>query len=163
MALWGNNDSVYADGTVTVDYSAKTVTGSGTTFTSGNGVEVGQVITITGHGSAVISGITSATLVSVASTNGLSGNAVSGVAYVISEQPSFLVGDTNWGGNEIYGVDEIEVGVAATTEYAVTHEGWVGLTTYNDCHGELRVKHEVIVAGGILTTTDAEDTIFADS
>lgn len=164
MALWGNKDSVYADGTVTVDYSAATVTGSGTTFTPAtSGIATGNVITITGHGSAVISGITSATLISIASTSGLSGSAISGVAYVISEQPSFLVGDTNWGGNEIYGVDEIEVGVAATTEYAVTHEGWVGLTTYTDAHGNLRVKHEVIVAGGILTTTDAEDTIFADS
>ena len=163
MALWGNNDSVYADGTVTVDYSAKTVTGSGTTFTSGNGVEVGQVITITGHGSAVISGITSATLVSVASTNGLSGSEVSGVAYVISEQPVYLVEDTNWGQNEIYGVDKTEVGVAATTAFAVAHSGWVGMTTYVDTHGILRVKHEVIVAGSITGDADTDDAKFADS
>ena len=134
MALWGNNDSVYADGTVTVDYSAKTVTGSGTTFTSGNGVEVGQVITITGHGSAVI-----------------------------SEQPVYLVEDTNWGQNEIYGVDKTEVGVAATTEFAVAHSGWVGMTTYVDTHGNLRVKHEVIVAGSITGDADTDDTKFADS
>jgi hypothetical protein len=29
--------------------------------------------------------------------------------------------------------------------------------TYIDTHGNLRVKSEVLVAGGILTTTDAPD------
>jgi len=65
---------------------------------------------------------------------------------------------------DVFGVDEIEVGVAATTAYAVTHSGWVGIQTYIDCHGNLRVKNEVLVAGGILTTTDAsDDTQFPDS
>ena len=58
----------------------------------------------------------------------------------------------------VYGVDELEVGVAATTAYAVTHSGWVAIgATYVDSEGNLRVKHEVLVAGGILTTTDADD------
>lgn len=65
---------------------------------------------------------------------------------------------------DVFGVDEIEVGIAATTPYAVSHSGWVGIMTYIDCNGSLRVKHEVLVAGGILTTTDAsDDALFADS
>ena len=64
----------------------------------------------------------------------------------------------------VFGVDYLEVGVAATTAYAVGHSGWVGVTTYIDCHGSLRVKHEVLVAGGILTTTDAaDDALFPES
>ena len=58
----------------------------------------------------------------------------------------------------------MEVGVAATTTvgskagaYAVAHSGWVGVTTYVDGHGNLRVKSEVLVAGGISTTADAAD------
>ena len=57
----------------------------------------------------------------------------------------------------VYGVDHLEVGVAATTDFAVGHSGWVGITTYVDTHGNLRVKHEVLVAGGILTTADSAD------
>ena len=65
---------------------------------------------------------------------------------------------------DVFGVDRIEVGVAATTKYAVAHSGWVGIMTYIDTHGNLRVKSEVLVAGGILTTTDAaDDTRFPDS
>jgi hypothetical protein len=65
---------------------------------------------------------------------------------------------------DVFGVDRIEVGVAATTKYAVAHSGWVGIMTYIDTHGNLRVKSEVLVAGGILTTTDAsDDALFPDS
>ena len=59
----------------------------------------------------------------------------------------------------VFGVDSIEVGIAETTAYAVPHSGWVGIMTYIDCHGNLRVKSEVLVAGGILTTTDAVDDL----
>ena len=72
----------------------------------------------------------------------------------------------------IYGVDEGEVGVARTTAYSVAHGGWVGLTTYNDCDGNLRVKSEVLVAmSGISTGSTAygsagdaaDDTFFGDA
>ena len=44
MALWGNNDNLVSNGTVTLNYDTKTVTGSGTTFGSvGFGV-TGDVI-----------------------------------------------------------------------------------------------------------------------
>ena len=68
----------------------------------------------------------------------------------------------------VFGVDATEVGVAATTAvggkegaYAVAHSGWVGVTTYIDCHGNLRVKSEVLVAGGI-TGDAADDARFAE-
>jgi hypothetical protein len=166
MALWGNKDSVYADGTVGVDYSALTVTGTATTFTTA-GISAGDVISIgVGYtfGEAVVAAVDSNTQLSIASTSFLSGSVISGATYNISQKPIYTLGDSNYGSAEIYGIDEIEVGVAATTAYAVTHEGWVGVTTYTDAHGNLRVKHEVLVAGGISTTADAsDDTFFPES
>ena len=72
----------------------------------------------------------------------------------------------NTGGyfKDVFGVDFVEVGVATATAYAVPHSGWVGIMTYVDTHGNLRVKSEVLVASGILSTTDADDDAkFADS
>lgn len=38
----------------------------------------------------------------------------------------------------------------------ITHQGWVGVTTYIDNHGTLRVKNEVLVAmSGISTDLSA--------
>ena len=62
----------------------------------------------------------------------------------------------------VFGVDETEVGVAATTAYAVSHEGWVGITTYTDTHGRLRVKSEVLVAIGITGLDQADDAVFPE-
>jgi len=62
----------------------------------------------------------------------------------------------------VYGVDATEVGVAATTAYAVSHEGWVGITTYTDTHGNLRVKSEVLVAIGITGLDQADDAVFSE-
>ena len=171
MSLWGTADAVYATGTITVDYSTKTVTGSGTTFTN---AAAGDVISIgvgNTFGEAVISGITSDTILSIASTQFLSGAAIAGVAYTVSQKPKYTLHDTNYGAADIYGIDTLEVGVAATTKFAVAHAGWVGITTYNDMHGNLRVKSEVLVAmSGISTGTTsagvdgdaADDAAFTD-
>ena len=160
MALWGNKDSFGSlAGTVTVDYANLIINGTTTTFVTA-GIAAGDVISIgvgNTFGEAVVAGVTSETQISIASTGGLSGLAISGIAYTVSQKPVYTIGDSNWGASEIYGVDSVEVGLAATTAFAVTHEGWVGLTTYTDTHGRVRVKHEVLVAGGILTTFDAED------
>jgi hypothetical protein len=181
MALWGNTDLVYDAGTIEVDFATKTVVGSGTTF---NGpVGEGDVITVGAgatYGYATIIGVTSTTL-SIASTAGFVAGlstVPAGTTYFVSQEPSYTILDSTYRAPEektvgystnpvttaVYGVDEIEVGVAATTEYAVGHSGWVGVTTYVDMHGRLRVKHEVLVASGILTTSDAsDDTIFPDA
>jgi len=62
----------------------------------------------------------------------------------------------------VYGVDETEVGLAATTAYAVTHGGWVGITTYVDVHGTLRVKSETLVAIGITGLDQNDDAVFPE-
>ena len=176
MALWGNKDSVYSAGTVDVNLGTNTVTGTSGVVTFTSAVSEGDVITVGAgatYGYAVVTGVTSTTL-SIASTAGfVSGlSTVSGSTYNISEEPIYTLGDSHYAAPEakadyfsgVFGIDEIEVGVAATTAYAVGHSGWVGVTTYIDCHGSLRVKHEVLVAGGILTTTDADDdALFPDS
>jgi hypothetical protein len=174
MSLWGNKDLVYADGTVVVNLDTKTITGTGVTFDTA-GISTGNVITVGAgatYGYAVVTAFTSTTL-SIASTEGfVSGlTTVPSTTYEISEEPIFTVGDSHYRAPEaktsgfstspvttsVYGVDRLEVGVAATTAFAVAHSGWVGITTYIDTHGNLRVKSEVLVAGGILTTTDSAD------
>ena len=182
MSLWGNKDSVYSDGTVNVNLGTNTITGTTGVVTFTSAVSAGDVITVgTGatYGYAVITGVTSTSL-SIGSTAGfVSGlTTVSGSTYNISEEPIYTLGDSTYRAPEsktsgysanpfftgVFGVDAVEVGVAATTAYAVGHSGWVGVTTYTDMHGNLRVKHEVLVAGGILTTTDAaDDAQFPDS
>jgi hypothetical protein len=181
MALWGNKDLVYSDGTVDVNLGTATITGTVgvVTFTTA-GISTGNVVTVGAgatYGYAVVTGFTSTTI-SIASTAGfVSGLAtVSGSTYAISEEPLYTVVDSHYRAPEakadffsgVFGVDKTEVGVAATTTvsgkagaYAVAHSGWVGVTTYVDGHGNLRVKSEVLVAGNI-TGDAADDTRFAE-
>jgi hypothetical protein len=184
MSLWGNKDSVYSAGTIAVNLATKTVTGATgvVTFTTA-GISTGDVITVgTGatYGYAVITGFTSTTISIASTANFVSGltTVPSGTTYNISEEPIYTLGDSIYRAPEskttgfstspvftgVFGVDANEVGVAATTDFAVTHSGWVGIMTYVDAHGNFRVKHEVLVAGGISTTSDAsDDALFADS
>ena len=190
MSLWGNKDSVYSSGTVNVDFGTKTVTGTVGVVTFTSAVSEGDVITVGAgatYGYAVIIGVTSTTL-SIASTAGfVSGLAtVADATYNISEEPIYTLGDSIYRAPEsktvgystspvftgVFGVSAEEVGAAATitvggkaSAYAVSHSGWVGVTTYIDTHGNLRVKSEVLVAGGIDSAagTDADDdTRFPD-
>lgn len=190
MALWGNKDLVYSDGTIRINLGTKVITGSGTTFTTA-GIGTGDVITVGAgatYGYAVISAITSNTQLSIASTqyfvSGIT-TVPSGTSYSISQEPIYTLGDSVYRAPEsktvgtstvftaVLGVDANEVGTARTitvggkaAAYAVAHSGWVGVTTYIDTHGNLRVKSEVLVAGGIDTaggTDAADDTRFPDS
>jgi hypothetical protein len=52
----------------------------------------------------------------------------------------------------IYGVAEGGMDSAAGTVYELTHEGWVGIQTYMDAEGNLRVKKETLVAMSGITT-----------
>ena len=54
----------------------------------------------------------------------------------------------------VYGVANVGKDEAAGTQYAVDSTGWVGVTTYTDCSGNLRVKKEVLVAMSGITTGD---------
>jgi hypothetical protein len=182
MSLWGDKDLVTSTGTISIDFASKTVTGAGTTFTD-DGVTQGDVISVGAgatYGFAVVDSVTNNGSLTIYSTDYF----VAGVTTVpalttfeISQEPLYAMADTAYAAPEVqtglstnpvtrvvYGVDEIEAGIAATTAYAVTHSGWVGITSYIDMHGNLRVKNEVLVAGGILTTSDADDdTVFPDS
>ena len=50
----------------------------------------------------------------------------------------------------IYGVSTTDAQLfdGSTTEYRTEGSGWVGVTTFVDCHGNLRVKKETLVAIG---------------
>jgi len=192
MALWGTADSLYSIGTVGVNYENKEIIGSGTSFTA-EGISAGDLITIGAggtFGSAVISGITSDLLISIATTQYLTGKVISGVAYSISEKPIYTLEDSNYSSNvvgvtttvpkhDVYGIDVYETGLLApgasglSTQYGGFHAGWVGIHTYIDTDGNLRVKTETLVAsssisGGTFPTyTSAgdatDDSIFADA
>ena len=188
MALWGNKDSVYSDGTITVNLSTKKVERVGTSATfntagisTGNVISVGAGVT---YGYAVITAVDSVGTLSIASTDGFQGIAtVPATTYAISEEPLYTVVDSHYRAPEakttgfstspvftsVFGVDRTEVGIARTATvgskagaYAVAHSGWVGVTTYIDGHGNLRVKSEVLVAGNI-SGDAADDARFADS
>jgi hypothetical protein len=186
MALWGIADSLYSAGTVTVDYAAKTITGTATSFTSA-GISAGDVITIGvggTFGSAVISGITSSTVISIATTQYLSGAPIAGVAYSLSEKPIYTLEDSGYQYSadpkrEVYGVDKFEIATLSpgasgvATQYGGIHAGWVGIITYVDMHGNLRVKSETLVAMSEITSGTsatfvaagdaADDAILADA
>ena len=166
MALWGNNDNVGSGGTVSLNYSTFVVTGSGTTFGNTGAAKTGDVIRFgfrgnggTYFGDAVIVGIASTTQLTIGSTAGLSGAAIAGTSFYVSELPKYTVLDSSyseasWGTNDkiVYGISTDSV---ATTYQGFTHQGWVGVTTYNDSDGNLRVKSEVLVAmSGITTGSD---------
>ena len=170
MALWGNKDTVYSSGKVNCTTAGVLTKESGTVaWTSGNGVKVGQVVTLAtdgaGAGEGIIKSIDSATQITLSNLN-LPG-AFSDVDYEIREKPVSTVNTTQYGISEIYGVDTTEQTVANAAsgdarKYAPAHAGWVGITTYNDMHGNFRVNTETLVAGSTITA-DAEDTIFPDS
>lgn len=175
MALWGKADSIYSPGTVTLNYSTKVITGSGTSFLAAT---VGSVISIgvgATYGQAVISAITSNTQISIATTQYLSGSAIAGIAYTMSQKPVYTLEDKNYDINQtsssgltnyVEGVDEFEAAALKYTgsKYAVAHAGWVGVHTYVDMHGNLRVKSETLVAmSGISTLDSATYTTFGDA
>ena len=100
MALWGRDDNIETHPltqTVALDYSTGVVTGTGTTF--GTFGKVGDIIRFgirnnrgggkTGiyFGDAVIKEVTSATSVKIASTDSLTGAAIAGTSFYLSELP----------------------------------------------------------------------------
>ena len=136
MSLWGKSESLAAgSGTVVINLSTKAVTGTNSTFLD---TMVGKVITVGAAGTcgeAVIASRSSATAISIASTQFLvpdgSGN-VTGVAYTVTEKPISTLGDVNYQVTEIYGVDTTEQTVANAAsgearKYAPPHAGWVGI------------------------------------
>ena len=170
MALWGTKDTVYSTGNVNVNVTTGVVTkqSGNIAWTSGNGVKVGQVITIDGSAEGIIESIDVATGNSAQLTIGteyLPGTNISNKGYEIREKPISTLFDTNYGVGEIFGVDTAEQAAARedNSQYRPAHAGWVGITSYTDQHGNQRVKTEVLVAGSSISGDSTDDTILPDS
>ena len=127
-------------------------------------------------GDAVVVSIASTTSLTIGSTAGLSGAAIAVTSFYIAESPQFLIGDSSYSETNsdydkiVYGVgsgtlsDESQIGSGQTTTenpsaaervaapYLGTTAGWVGVTTYVDTHGNLRVKNECLVAASGINT-----------
>ena len=168
MALWGTKDTVYSTGNINVNVTTGVVTkqSGSIAWTTGNGLKVGQVLTVEGS-EGVIESIDNATQLTIG-TEYLPAANISNKTYEIREKPKSTLHDSNWGAGEIYGVDKTEITVAnAATgdarKYAPPHAGWVGITTYNDNAGNLRVKSEVLVAGSTISADSGDDALLPDS
>ena len=179
MSLWSNNDAVpgLATARYTVAANANadgtcTVTGTGSSFGLDGCAGIGTVIRFgadargrtinvgAGHtyfGDAVIVAVASSESITIASTVGLSQVGFTTSARFSGCTKSPIL-DTVYQEKGVTDRDSVVYGIstAISGSYHVPHQGWVGVTTYVDMHGTLRVKSEVLVAmSGITTTKDA--------
>ena len=68
----------------------------------------------------------------------------------------------------VYGVDIVEQKEANDAsgnarKFAPAHAGYVGITSYTDMHGNLRVKTEVLVASSSITGDASDDQIYPET
>lgn len=176
MALWGNKDSVGSGGLVSLSQSGDDwiVTGSGTTFGQVGAASTGDVIRFGDrsgiyYGDAVVVGIASTEQLTIGSTSGLSAASIASTTFSISQLPVYTIGDSKYSeasyGTEdsyVYGVSEDEIQASNLTQYSATHAGWVGITTYVDSDGNLRIKNEVLVAMSSIVQDAEDDEQFPD-
>ena len=171
MALWGNSDNVGAAGSVSLNYATKVVTAPAGTGSLGGQfgisgqVQEGDVISFglntkagTFFGSAVVASIASTTSLTIGSTAGLSGAAIAATTFTASQSPTFLVDDPHYTernrstyDSAVYAVSAVESVEASGTQYE-SGVGWVGVQTYVDSGGNLRVKKEILCAMSGITT-----------
>ena len=165
MALWGNKDNVTSAGTVSLNYSTGVVTGNASCkFGDAGSAQEGDVIRFTKgavyFGDAVIKSIASNTSLTIGSTAGLSGGAISASNFTITQLPKYTITDSSFSEANDAGADEYvfataEAGVdAAQGTVYETGAGWVGVQTYMGVEGELRVKKEILVAMSGITTAN---------
>ena len=176
MALWGNNDNRDAQGTVTLDYLTGICTGSnlespgaGTSFGATGSIQEGDIIRFGDRvkgggkayfGEAVVVSIASTTSLTIGSTANLSGAAIAATSFSASQSPKWCVTDSSFSEAETqgHGYSKLNYGVAsggandANGTVYETGVGWVGVTTYLDSEGELRVKKEILVAMSGIST-----------
>ena len=169
MALWSNNDAVPGLATARYTVAANaaadgtcTVTGTGSSFGLDGCAGIGTVIRFgadargrtinvgAGHtyfGDAVIVAVASSESITIASTVGLSqvGFTTSARFSTCTKSPIL---DSVYQEKGVTDRDSVVYGIstAISGSYHVPHQGWVGVTTYVDMHGTLRVKSEVLVA-----------------
>ena len=181
MSLWGNNDNVLTAnaGIITANGATGAVIGSGTTFTN---YSVGQTLTLgvgATSGFGVITEIASDTELTLdagdpnatdQATNYI--HLGSADAFTVGDRPIPLAEDPNFAPtsanaerdytSKVYGVNKTiqEDRQDNDSQYTPSHAGWVGVTTYTDCHGNLRVKSQTFVAmSGITTQTQASANV----
>ena len=178
MALWSNTDSVsglstarYTVSTSVADNGNITVTGTGSSFGLVGCAQTGDVIrfgigsrgaTGAGHtyfGDAVIVAIASSESITIGSSAGLSAIGFTTSA-TFSRLPKSSVLDSVYSEKRtdadslVYGISTSSAGPVGSAYTSFGHQGWVGVTTYIDTHGTLRVKSEVLVAmSGIDTSS----------
>ena len=141
----------------------------------------GPAVAATYYGDSVVTSIASTIQCSIASTASLIGPTIGNLAlagvsteFAVSQMPIFatqdLQGDRYRNQASGYNSDSLVYGLSEATAqnsdktdptdsgdsgYAgqyKTDAGWVGVTTYKDNHGNLRVKTEVLVAMSGITT-----------
>ena len=172
MPLWGTKDTVYSTGKVNCTTAGVLTKQSGSiAWTAGNGIKVGQVVTLAtdgaGPGQGIIKSIDSATQLTL--TNLDLPGAFTNVDYEIRETPVAEVKGGSFAINEVFGVSvaEQQETVDDSSQYHPAHSGWVGITTYmqNNPDGttQLRVKTEVLVANSTISGDSTDDTILPDS
>ena len=180
MALWGNKNHIDNVGLITgFDYDTKIVFGAGTSFGESGSAQVGDVISVgvrsdagTYYGNVVIVSIASTQECAIAHTEALVAETIAdlsavtssaGTSFYVSQLPKFTLFDLqrdsyrNPGSDFesdclVYGISTSAINGGLSTKYAVEAEGWVGVQTYLDNTGELRVKKEVLVAMSGITT-----------
>ena len=172
MPLWGKKDTVYSTGKVNCSTAGVVTKQSGSINFNSNDVAVGQVLTLAtdgaGPGQGIIKSIDSNTQITLDPERLDLPGAFTNVGYEIRETPKYEVRGGSFGINGIFGVDVAEAQAARddNSQYKPAHSGWVGITTYNDTHGNLRVKTETLVAGGgdgFIEADSTDDTILPDS
>ena len=163
MPLWGKKDTVYSTGNVNCTTAGVVTKQSGSIDFVSN-VSVGQVLTLetdgAGPGQGIIKSIDSATQLTLDPERLDLPGAFTNVDYEIRETPKYEVRGGSFGINGIFGVDVAEAQAARddNSQYKPAHSGWVGITTYNDTHGNLRVKTETLIAGGGDGFSEADST-----
>ena len=135
------------------------------------------------YGYAVISSVTSNTVASVATTQYLIPHPTTGIitaaSYYITQRPisslensAYRAPDAKTTGfstspvtTGVFGVDvtETQVAGASGSKYKPAHAGWVGVHTYTDMHGNLRVKSETLVAMSGISTGVPTYTSYGDA
>ena len=182
MALWGNNNNIDNVGLITgFSYDTKVIFGAGTSFGETGSAQVGDVISVgvrsdsgTYYGNVVIVSIAGTQECAIAKTEALVSESIAdlsavtssaGTSFYVSQMPKFALDDLqndryrNPGSDYesdcyVYGISTSAINGGLSASYAVDHEGWVGVQTYLDNTGALRVKKEVLVAMSGITTGD---------
>lgn len=126
------------------------------TSTAGIGTDLVLVNSVQGvvAGDTLVSGSLTETIASVGSTSvSLASTISSAITSGSSVQFSRVTGGHE---STVIGISTNTLNAAATTKYSLTHSGWVGIKTYMDSEGNLRVKSEVLVAMSGISTGNTE-------